>query len=85
MIYSAYGGFKTIPVYVALMGLLAMLMVANFIFIYFIPYRQYQQLVRLRHFNACVQKLAMIRFVGIMNMVLGAGIVVIIGSRMYLM
>ena len=85
MVYSVYGGFKTIPVYVALMGLLAMLMVANFVFIYFVPYRQYQQLVRFQHFNACIQKLAVIRVVGIVNMILGAGIVVVIGSRMYLL
>ncbi|MBT8438399.1 MAG: CopD family protein [Gammaproteobacteria bacterium] len=85
MIYSVYGGFDAIPAYVTLMGLLAALMVANYNFIYFVPYRQYQRMVRIGDIDACVKKLAVIRVVGVINMVLGICIIVTIGSRAYLL
>ncbi|MGD8581448.1 MAG: CopD family protein [Gammaproteobacteria bacterium] len=84
MVYSVYGGFSRIPIYVMLMGVIALLMITVFIFIYFIPYRQYQQLVTMNDVDRCLQKLAIIRFAGIINMVLGLCIVVIIGSGPYL-
>jgi uncharacterized membrane protein len=80
MVYSVYGGFSNIPVYIMLMGIFALLMVSVFMFIYFIPYRQYKQLVAMNRINVCLQKLAIIRYAGIVNMILGLCIVVIIGS-----
>jgi uncharacterized membrane protein len=84
MVHSVYGGFSRIPIYVMLMGIIALLMIAVFVFIYFIPYRQYKQLVTMNNIDSCLQKLAIIRFAGIINMVLGLCIVVIIGSGPYL-
>ena len=85
LVYSVYGGFDTIPVYVALMGALAMLMIANYLFIFFVPYRQYRRLLQQNEITAGVSKLAVIRLVGIINMILGICIVVVIGSRAYLL
>lgn len=84
MVYGVYGGFETVPGYVVLMGLIALLMIANFLFIYVVPYRQYQQLLMKNDIDSCLRKLAVIRFTGIINMVLGLCIVVIIGSGPYL-
>lgn len=85
MVYSVYGGFETIPAYVKLMGIIALLMVANYMFIYFVPYRQYKRMLRIGDIDASLRKLAIIRFVGIINMLLGLCIVVIIGSGPYLL
>jgi uncharacterized membrane protein len=84
MVHSVYGGFGRIPIYVMLMGILALLMITVFVFIYFGPYRQFKQLVTMNSIDSCLQKLTIIRFAGIINMVLGLCIVVIIGSGPYL-
>jgi uncharacterized membrane protein len=85
MVYGVYGGFESIPAYVMLMGLIALLMIVNYLFIYFVPYRQYRQLVQTDDIDSSLQKLTVIRFAGIINMVLGLCIVVIIGSGPYLL
>lgn len=85
MVYSIYGGFDTIPVYIMLMGLIALLMISVFIYIYFFPYRQYKLLVQMNDIDSCIRKLAVIRFAGIINMILGLCVVVVIGSGPYLL
>ena len=85
MVYSIYGGFDTIPVYIMLMGLIALLMISVFIYIYFFPYQQYKLLVQTNDVDSCVQKLAVIRFAGTINMILGLCVVVVIGSGPYIL
>jgi len=85
MVYSIYGGFDTIPVYVMLMGIIALLMICVFIFIYFFPYRQYKLLAQINDVENCMLKLAVIRFAGTINMILGLCIVVVIGSGPYIL
>ena len=85
MVYSIYGGFDTIPVYIMLMGLIALLMISVFIYIYFFPYQQYKLLVQTNDVDSCVQKLAVIRFAGTINMILGLCVVVVIGSGPYML
>lgn len=85
MVYSIYGGFDTIPVYIMLMGLIALLMISVFIYIYFFPYQQYKLLVQTNDVDSCIQKLAVIRFAGTINMILGLCIVVVIGSGPYIL
>jgi len=85
MVYSIYGGFDTIPVYIMLMGLIALLMISVFIYIYFFPYQQYKLLVQTNDVDSCIQKLAVIRFAGTVNMILGLCIVVVIGSGPYIL
>lgn len=85
MVYSIYGGFDTIPVYIMLMGLIALLMISVFIYIYFFPYRQYKLLVQTNDVDSCIQKLAAIRFAGTINMILGLCVVVVIGSGPYIL
>ncbi|NNJ97770.1 MAG: hypothetical protein HKP12_11490 [Gammaproteobacteria bacterium] len=80
MVYGIYGGFDSIPPHIMLMGLVALLMVVNYTYIFFVPYRQYQRLLQMNDMEACLHRLARIRFAGIINMVLGPCIVVIIGS-----
>jgi len=85
MVYSIYGGFDTIPVYIMLMGLIALLMISVFIYIYFFPYQQYKLLVQTNDVDSCIQKLAVIRFAGTINMILGLCVVVVIGSGPYIL
>ena len=79
MVYSIYGGFDTIPVYIMLMGLIALLMISVFIYIYFFPYRQYKLLVQMNDIDSCIRKLAVIRFAGTIS------VVVVIGSGPHLL
>ena len=85
MVYSIYGGFDTIPVYIMLMGLIALVMISVFIYIYFFPYQQYKLLVQTNDIDSCIQKLAVIRFAGTINMILGLCVVVVIGSGPYIL
>lgn len=85
MVYSIYGGFDTIPAYIMLMGLIALLMNSVFIYIYFFPYQQYKLLVQTNDVDSCIQKLAVIRFAGTINMILGLCVVVVIGSGPYIL
>ena len=85
MVYSIYGGFDTIPVYIMLMGLIALVMISVFIYIYFFPYQQYKLLVKTNDIDSCIQKLAVIRFAGTINMILGLCVVVVIGSGPYIL
>ena len=85
MVYSIYGGFDTIPVYIMLMGLIALLMISVFIYIYFFPYQQYKLLVQTNDVDNCIKKLAVIRFAGTINMILGLCVVVVIGSGPYML
>ena len=85
MVNSIYGGFDTIPVYIILMGLIALLMISVFIYIYFFPYRQYKLLLQMNDIDSCIRKLAVIRFAGTINMILGICVVVVIGSGPYLL
>ena len=65
---------------IMLMGLFALLMVVNYTYIFFVPYRQNQRLLQMNDMEACLRVLARIRFAGIINIVLGLCIVIIIGS-----
>lgn len=85
MVYSIYGGFDTIPVYIMLMGIITLLMISVFVFIYFFPYRQFKLLAQLNDVESCLLKLAVIRFAGTINMILGLCIVVVIGSGPYIL
>jgi len=85
LIYLRYAGFQNTPLHILLMGIIALLMVLNFLFIYLVPYRQFRQLVQEEDVEACLQKLHMIRMAGILNLVLGICIVFVITGGPYLL
>ena len=85
MVYSLYGGFASVPAYVVLMGLLALLMAANFFFIFFMPYAQFRQAITRGDIDGSLRRLQIIRYLSIINIVLGLCIVVVIGSGPHLL
>ena len=84
LVYSLYGGFESIPAYIVLMGLLALLMVANFLFIFLVPYARLQQRIKSGDIDGSLRLLQIIRYLSILNITLGLSIVVIIGSGPHL-
>ena len=84
LVYSLYGGFAGIPAYIALMGLLALLMVANFLFIFLVPYARLRHRTKSGDIDGSLRLLQIIRYLSIINITLGLSIVVIIGSGPHL-
>jgi len=84
LVYSLYGGFESIPAYIVLMGLLALLMVANFLFIFLVPYARLRQRIKSGDIDGSLRLLQIIRYLSILNITLGLSIVVIIGSGPHL-
>lgn len=80
MIISLFHGFNHVPVYVILMMSLALMMVAIFFWIFFIIWPNYQQAIAAAQWHACEQQLARIKFMSMINMVLGICVVLVIGG-----
>ena len=85
LIQLRYAGFQNIPLHILLMGLIALVMVLVFLFIYLVPYRQFRQHVEKGDVEACLQELHMIRMAGTLNLILGIGIVFVITGGPYLL
>ena len=85
MVFSIYGGVDTVPLYIILMMVVAVLMMTVFVTIFFGPYRQYQKSLALEDFASCLRQLARIRWMSKINMVLGLGVLLIIGGGPHLL
>ena len=84
MIFYRFGGITYTPWYVLVMACLGISMTLVFIVIYFVYYKNF-----IREFNAgnieeSRRQLRIIRFLGIINMLLGFCVVVVIGGSPYL-
>ena len=85
LIQLRYAGFRNIPLHIMLMGVIALVMVLVFLFIYLVPYRHFRRHVELGDMDACLQQLHIIRIAGMINLVLGISIVFVITGGPYLL
>ncbi|MDH4273721.1 MAG: CopD family protein [Gammaproteobacteria bacterium] len=75
MLFMHYGGMFAAPLFINIMQALAWVMIAVYLFVYFIPYPQLRKTVAARDFPAAAKALAQIRKLIAFN--LGVGVVTI--------
>jgi len=77
LIFGAFGGFATSPIYVHIMHLLGLVMIALFVYLYFVPYRGLVSDVANEAWPEAGRALNRVRQVVLVNLVIG---LVLIGS-----
>lgn len=80
MIFYKFGGPASSPVYVLVMASFGIMMAAVFFVIYFVFYRNFQRELRAGNLQAVRHQLRIIRWLGIVNMLLGLCVVIVIGG-----
>ena len=71
LIFGAFDGFATSPVYVHIMHLLGLVMIALFVYLYFAPYRRLVAEVAKEAWPEAGQALNQVRKVVLVNLVIG--------------
>jgi uncharacterized membrane protein len=79
MIFGVYGGFRGIGLHVQIMQGTGIIMMLAFLHIYFAPWRRYKKALARGDNAAAARQLAQIRWIVILNLVLGL-ITVAVGS-----
>ncbi len=83
LVFSAFGGFATSPVYVHLMHLLGLIMIALFIFLYYVPYPKLKAAVVREDWTEAGTALNRVRQVVLVNLVLGLILLVAVYAGRY--
>jgi uncharacterized membrane protein len=79
MIYEVFGSPSNSPLYVLLMASFALIMIAIFIYIYFLPYRHSTKHLKAQDLTNAEYWLQQLRRLGKLNTGLGLCVVIIIG------
>lgn len=80
MIFYKFGGPASSPVYVLVMASFGIMMAMVFFVIYCVFYRNFQRELRAGNLQAVRHQLRIIRWLGIVNMLLGLCVVIVIGG-----
>ena len=71
LIFSAFGGFATSPIYVHLMHMVGLIMIALFAYLYFRPYVAFKLAVSQEDWQAAGVALNRVRHMVLINLILG--------------
>jgi len=71
LIFSVFGGFATSPVYVHIMHLIGLIMIALFVYLYYVPYRRMKREVEQQAWSDAGASLNKVRQVVLANLILG--------------
>ena len=71
MIFSVFGGFAYVGLYIHIMNLIGLIMIGLFIFVFFSPYQQLKTEVAANNYPEAAKKLALIRKIVVTNLNLG--------------
>lgn len=85
MATHVFGSFQHLPTYVIVMISIAVTMMVVFMFMFFGPYRHYRRAEQAEDLTACEHYLGQVRLLSKINMFLGIGVLVAIGTGLYLM
>lgn len=83
LVFNAFGGFATSPVYVHLMHALGLLMIGLFIYLYYRPYPVLKQAVDAEDWPAAGAALNRVRHVVLVNLVLGLILLAVVYAGRY--
>jgi uncharacterized membrane protein len=83
LVFRAFGGFATSPVYVHIMHALGLLMTVLFVYLYYRPYPLLSQKVVDEDWPAAGAALNRIRHIVLVNLILGLALLVIVYAGRY--
>lgn len=83
LIFNAFGGFATSPVYIHIMHLLGLIMIALFIYLYYVPYRKLKSEVALEAWSEAGAALNAVRQIVLLNLVLGLVLIALVYAGRY--
>ena len=84
MIFTVFGGFQSLALYIHIMQGLGFAMIAIFLHVFFAPYRRLQRAVAAGDFPAAGKALGQIRRLIGINLLIGLTLIVITSSGRYL-
>ena len=71
MVFALYGGFGAVGPHIHIMSGLGLVMVALFVFVFFVPYRAMRKALAIDDFKEAGRRLALIRLIVVINLTLG--------------
>ncbi len=83
LVFKAFGGFASSPVYVHIMHALGLVMMALFIYLYYRPYPVYKSSVAAEDWPAAGAALNRVRHIVLINLVLGLLLLVVVYTGRY--
>ncbi len=83
LVFNAFSGFATSPVYVHIMHLLGLIMIVMFVYLYYGPFRSLKQKVEQQAWPEAGQSLNRIRQIVQINLIFGIVILVVVYSGRY--
>jgi len=83
LIFKAFGGFGSSPVYVHIMHLLGLIMMALFAYLYYLPYVSLKRNVQEQDWQVAGAALGRIRHIVLVNLVLGLVLLAIVYAGRY--
>lgn len=83
LIFNAFGGFATSPVYVHIMHMLGLIMILLFAYLYYIPYRKLKNEVAVEAWPEAGIALNRVRQIVLLNLVLGLVLLAIVYAGRY--
>ncbi|MDX2465503.1 MAG: CopD family protein [Porticoccus sp.] len=84
MVYSVFGGFGHVGLYIYLMTGIGSLMILLFLHVFFLPYRRMQQALATNDLPEAGRRLAQIRVIIGINLVLGLLVTVVAGAGRFI-
>ena len=84
MVYSVFGGFEHVGHYIYLMTGIGSLMILLFLYVFFSPHRRMQQALVANDLPEAGKRLAQIRVIIGLNLVLGLLVTVIAGAGRFM-
>ncbi|MEE8379999.1 MAG: CopD family protein [Gammaproteobacteria bacterium] len=84
MVYSVFGGFGNVGLYIHLMTGVGTLMILLFLHVYFVPYRRMKLALAAKNFPDAGRRLAQIRVIIGANLLLGLLVVVIASAGRFM-
>lgn len=83
LVFRAFGGFATSPVYVHIMHAVGLLMIGLFAYLYYRPYAVFQQAVQVEDWLAAGVALNRVRHVVLVNLLLGLSLLALVYAGRY--
>ncbi|MFK7993775.1 MAG: CopD family protein [Granulosicoccus sp.] len=83
LIFNAFGGFASSPVYVHIMHLLGLIMIVLFIYLYHVPYRKLKSKIASEAWPEAGIALNRVRQIVLLNLVLGLILLAIVYAGRY--
>ena len=84
LLFTLFGNMGNAPLYVHIMNGIGLLMIAIYLFVYFVPYQKLREAVTIQNWPEGAAQLARIRFLVGVNLSLGLVVIALVSGGRYL-